>query len=180
MKIYTKTGDSGDTSLFGGSRVPKNDERVELYGTLDELNAFIGSSASFMEESLNDLKADLQEIQSLLFEMGSMFSNPEKNKISAAESSDISRIEKKIDTYTEELDPIKNFILPGGLPASSMLHAARTVCRRLQRMMVAQKNITGDKDLIYINRLSDFLFCAARVVNKRNSVQDIIWKKRDK
>jgi len=179
MKIYTKTGDSGDTSLFGGKRVPKNDARVELYGTLDELNAFIGSSASFMQESLNDIKTDLQEIQSLLFEMGSMFSNPEKNKISAAKSGDILRIEKKIDAYTEELDPLKNFILPGGVPASSMLHAARTVCRRLERMMVAQSSITGDDDLIYINRLSDFLFCAARAANKRNSVPDVIWKKRD-
>jgi len=167
------------TSLSGGLEVPKNDIRVELYGMLDELNACIGSAASTLEKNCIELKKDLQDIQSLLFEIGSLIADPKKSGLSATNKEDTSRIEKIIDRYSEELPAIKNFILPGGSQSASLLHVARTVCRRFERNMVSAKEIIGDDDLIFINRLSDFLFCAARTANKRNSVDDILWKKRE-
>jgi cob(I)alamin adenosyltransferase len=180
MKLYTGQGDSGMTSLFGGKKVPKSDIRVDLYGILDELNASLGFAVSNLETNCSDLKKDILDIQSLLFEIGTLLADPKKNKISATNKEDIADIEKKIDCYSEELEPLKNFILPGGTSSASALHVARTICRRFERSLVSRKEITGDNDLIYINRLSDFLFCSARITNKRNSVEDILWKKRER
>ncbi|MDH5657415.1 MAG: cob(I)yrinic acid a,c-diamide adenosyltransferase [Spirochaetia bacterium] len=177
MKLYTKTGDKGQTSLAGGKRVMKDSKRVELYGTLDELNAALGFAASSLSDNCEDLKNSLQKIQSLLFEIGSVMADPGQKKLSAVQKSDTAFLEDKIDRYTESLETLTNFILPGGCESASRLHLARTVCRRLERRMVSCRKFTGKEDFIFINRLSDFLFCAARMTNHRNSIPDFVWKK---
>ena len=177
MKIYTKSGDSGDTSLAGGKRVRKNDVRVELYGTLDELNAVLGFSAASLGSNCEDLKNEIIKIQSLLFRMGSILADPEQSGQSAADEKDIQHLEDRIDIHTETLDPLKNFILPGGCETAARLHVARTISRRMERRMTAADSLCGRNDAVYMNRLSDYLFTAARTANKRNSYPEIIWKK---
>ncbi len=182
MKIYTKTGDTGHTSLAKGGRVLKSDIRVEMYGTCDELNSSLGLALSFLEN--NDiLKNEIQIIQNLLFEIGSElagFKMSDKNQ-SFITFSDIELIEKSIDSIEEKLTPLKSFILPGGTKSASFLHQARTICRRLERIMV-QANSNGTEvfpeTLIYINRLSDFLFVAARFSNSIAGITEPIWTSR--
>jgi cob(I)alamin adenosyltransferase len=164
MKIYTKTGEKGDTSLIGGQRVPKTHERLEAYGAVDELNAWIGLIA---DQDIDDVyKALLHSIQKYLFNIGSHLACPDQEKantLSQLSANDISLLEQAIDEMDAQLPKLKNFILPGGNTVSSYCQIARTVCRRAERDMLKINDIASDEYiLIYINRLSDFLFVLAR------------------
>ncbi|MBE7413538.1 MAG: cob(I)yrinic acid a,c-diamide adenosyltransferase [Leptospiraceae bacterium] len=181
MKIYTKTGDKGQTSLASGKRVSKSSPKVDLYGTCDELNSTVGIVISFLPEG-SKIISDLTQIQNILFELGSElagYKNQERE--SALLQSDVQFLENSIDKMQESLSPIKNFILPGGSQPSSFLHLSRTICRRLERKMVLAIE-TGDSipeiSIQYINRLSDYFFVAARFSNFENGLQDIFWEAR--
>lgn len=180
MKIYTKTGDSGQTSLFGGERVLKSDLRIETYGTVDELNAFLGMAAA--EISDKELKEVIKSIQNELFAAGTELATPveKQNKVKIPKISEetIYRIEKLIDKYDAKLPELKRFILPGGSKTSAILHIARTVCRRAERRVVELSStveISGNIR-IYLNRLSDFLFVLSRYANQINQIPDVEWK----
>lgn len=184
MKIYTKTGDSGKTSLASGKRVSKSDPSVELYGTCDELNSSIGVCLSFLNLD-SKLKEPLTIIQNLLFDLGAELAGYRKEgkADSALLPDDINYLEKKIDEFQEELEQLRNFILPGGSKPASFLHISRTICRRLERNMVKAQDEGIDifkENIILINRLSDFLFVAARFANKEEGVTDIKWISRAK
>ena len=185
MKIYTRTGDEGDTGLFGGPRVPKDALRVEAYGAVDELNAALGVAAAGVDrEASPDLAGMLHEIQSTLFDLGGELATPDARERAAsgkltpllAEGSS-ERLEGWIDALEQELEPLTQFILPGGAPAAAQLQLARTVCRRAERRAVtlaASEEVAGEL-LVYLNRLSDFLFVAARAVNRREGVEEPRW-----
>ncbi len=182
-KIYTKTGDQGKTSLIGGTKVPKSHIRIEAYGTVDELNCYIG----LVSDNLSDehAKTVLKEIQDRLFTIGSsLASDPDKEslmKIPDLKESDISMLEKEIDSMSNELPPMKNFILPGGHVAVSITHVARCVCRRAERCCVnMQQHETFVEPLIikYLNRLSDYLFILARYIAHTLHIEEIPWKPR--
>lgn len=182
-RIYTKTGDKGNTSLIGGTKVPKNDIRIETYGTVDELNSWIG----FIGDQLNDtrIKTDLREIQDRLFTIGSSLATDAdkepKMKLPDLVAQDIDFLEKKIDFMTDQLPVMKNFILPGGHMAVSSIHIARCVCRRAERLVVnmQQHHLFVDEKLIqYLNRLSDYLFTLARFAAHELKVDEITWKAR--
>ena len=178
MKIYTKTGDKGDTRLFDGTQVRKNDPRVEAYGNVDELNSFVGAAASFLDD--DELRQILMDIQRDLFSVGAQLADPkqhgrkQKSKLDPAR---IAALEETIDRFETELPPLRQFILAGGGPAGAMLHVARTVCRRAERRVVALADSVEIDPLTieYLNRLSDFLFVMARLVNQRNGQQEIPW-----
>ena len=181
MKIYTKTGDKGDTGLFGGGRVPKDDIRVTAYGDVDELNSVIGIvRATAPTDLFDDLLASIQRD---LFSLGGHLATPNPEKVKKAlEKADLSPervalFERTIDEADAELPPLKAFILPAGSPKAAALHLARTVCRRAERSVVtlARDQETPEFFLIYINRLSDLLFALARVANKRAGVEDVTW-----
>ncbi len=176
MKLYTKTGDTGKTSLMGG-RVRKDHLRVEAYGTIDELNSFIGKAVSELDEALfQDLLTDLETIQHELFDCGGDLANVIKERKYKLQETSIEVLEKRIDVLSEEAPPLKRFILPGGTPAAATLHIARTVTRRAERQVVTLINEIEDVPTIvqkYLNRLSDYFFAAARVVNFRMNVKDI-------
>jgi cob(I)alamin adenosyltransferase len=183
MKIYTKTGDKGTTSLIGGTKVPKSHIRIESYGTIDELNSFIGLCA----DCINDVhsKSFLKEIQDRLFTIGSSLAcDPDKEpmlKLPDLKESDIIFLEQEMDKMNEDLPAMKNFILPGGDIAVSNLHVARCVCRRAERICVAMQSndLFIDETVIkYINRLSDYLFVLARYIAKLHNAEEIIWKPR--
>ena len=180
MKIYTKTGDDGTTGLFGGKRVAKYSERIEAYGTVDELNACIGILCSMDIHS--DVRGPLEQISSLLFTVGSDLATPQdssvKSSVPVIDIVHIEMLEQLIDRYQEHLPALRNFILPGGSPGGAHLHLARTICRRAERSIVALKEIEEINPLVlqFINRLSDFLFVAARYVNARHGFNDIEWK----
>ena len=181
MKIYTKKGDDGFTSLIGGTRVSKAAIRIEAYGTVDELNSYIGWVRDLT--SREDQKNVLIEIQDRLFTIGShLASDSEKSKMNLPElkEKDISFLENKIDEMNNDLPEMKSFILPGGHPAVSCCHVARCICRRAERAVVLlSENETVNKQIIiYLNRLSDFLFVLARILSKDFSVQEIPWKAR--
>jgi cob(I)alamin adenosyltransferase len=177
MKIYTKTGDKGDTSLFGGKRVPKSSLRIETFGTIDELNAQIG-----MVRSL-DLHADIEPIlgklQNQLFIIGADLATPldGSKDVERIQQRHIEYLEKTIDTIDAKLEPLKCFILPGGTQASSQLHAARSICRRAERHADAlnRTEAIGPYALIYLNRLSDLLFVLARYDNRLSGIDEIKW-----
>ncbi|MGE5402483.1 MAG: cob(I)yrinic acid a,c-diamide adenosyltransferase [Ignavibacteriales bacterium] len=182
MKIYTKTGDKGETGLFGGGRVPKDHLRIEAYGTVDELNSIFGIIIAEIKDE--GLKTLLEGIQSQLFTVGSDLAAPKDKENSAfriprVEKSFIEEAEKAIDLYSEKLDELKNFILPGGSRGAAYLHLARTVCRRAERCVVSlNKTVeTGENIIVYLNRLSDLLFVLARYENKISGIPDVIWKK---
>jgi cob(I)alamin adenosyltransferase len=183
FKIYTKTGDLGKTSLIGGTKVPKSNIRIEAYGTVDELNSFIGLTADQLtKESLKNI---LNEIQDRLFTIGSSLAcDPDKEsklKIPDLKESDIELLERKIDKMNEELEEMKSFILPGGHVSISTAHIARCVCRRAERICVnMQENDLFVEPLVikYLNRLSDYLFVLARYIGHLLGVQDIPWKPR--
>jgi cob(I)alamin adenosyltransferase len=167
MKIYTKTGDNGYTSLIGGLRVPKYDLRIECYGTVDELNSYIGMIRD--QDISADQKEVLKEIQDRLFTIGAaLASDPEraKMKIPDLHSSDIEMLENQIDRMNEVLPDLKHFILPGGNQAISFCHISRCVCRRAERIAVhlGEDSFVNEKVIIYLNRLSDFLFVLARMI----------------
>ncbi len=168
MKIYTKTGDKGETSLFGGRRVPKHHARVEAYGTIDELNAALGVAVSAgAREPINQW---LRAAQQDLFHLGSDLATPLDAKsdwVIRIKESQVSWLEDAIDRMTAQLEPLRNFILPGGTPVAAQLHVARTICRRAERQIVALQETSAINEcaIIYINRLSDWLFTLARYEN---------------
>jgi len=178
MKIYTKTGDKGYTSLIGGTRVPKHHLRIESYGTVDELNSYIGLIRD-QEISAHD-KDLLKQIQDRLFTIGSsLAADPEKSKmvIPDLHLEDIELLEKQMDTMNETLPPLKHFILPGGSTVISYCHIARCVCRRAERLSVhlAEASTVDEKVNIYLNRLSDYLFTLARKIANDNKIPENQW-----
>ncbi|AMM50179.1 cob(I)yrinic acid a c-diamide adenosyltransferase [Rufibacter sp. DG15C] len=182
MKIYTKTGDKGETSLIGGTRVKKSHVRIEAYGTVDELNAFIGV---VRDQEVNQKRQALfSEIQDRLFTIGStLATDPGKDtKIQTPDlqEEDIQFLEKEMDALDQNLPPLRNFILPGGHVAVSFCHVARTVCRRAERLSIALQEDSPVDDLIikYLNRLSDFLFVLSRAISQELGAQEITWKPR--
>ncbi|MEO8721832.1 MAG: cob(I)yrinic acid a,c-diamide adenosyltransferase [Ginsengibacter sp.] len=183
MKIYTKTGDAGKTSLIGGTKVLKSDPRIEAYGTVDELNSYLGLVSDYCGD--NHAKNILKEIQDRLFTIGSVLacdpSRAVKMSIPDLHESDVELLEKEMDQMDSELPVMKNFILPGGLPAVSFTHVARCVCRRAERSCVNLKETNGEVNPLiikYINRLSDYLFMLARYTGMKNHAPEIIWKAR--
>ena len=183
FKIYTKTGDEGKTSLIGGTKVPKNNIRIEAYGTVDELNSFIGLTADQLTNEPS--KIILKEIQDRLFTIGSSLAcDPDKEsklKIPDLKETDIKLLENEIDKMNEELSEMKSFILPGGHVAISTAHVTRCVCRRAERICVHMKenDLFVDPLVIkYLNRLSDYLFVLARYIGHLLRVEDIPWKPR--
>jgi cob(I)alamin adenosyltransferase len=188
MKIYTRTGDTGDTSLLGGVRVAKSDGRVDAYGEVDELNAWLGlvraalaaGTAHAEARRADDIADAIVHIQRDLFALGARLADPgEKIAARVAKTSlqdaDVERLEQWIDRLEAELPPLRHFILAGGASSGAALHVARTVCRRAERRIVALQPAVEDVLLRYINRLSDLLFVMARAVNHRASAPETEW-----
>ncbi|HXH39172.1 MAG TPA: cob(I)yrinic acid a,c-diamide adenosyltransferase [Thermoanaerobaculia bacterium] len=175
MKIYTRTGDAGETSLFGGARVRKDDARIEAYGTVDELNSFIGVARASWPSS--PLDGPLHVIQSDLFDIGAHLASPGTSRFAGPDAASVSALERAIDGMESELAPLKTFILPGGSIPAAQLHVARTVCRRAERLVVALRDDdeATKASITYLNRLSDFLFVAARYANHQQGVADVPW-----
>lgn len=178
MKIYTKKGDRGETFLFGGGPFPKDDERIEAYGTVDELNSVLGCAITQISDV--SLAQILRSIQEQLFTLGAELSTLAPNEAmrkNFLKSTHIELLEKQIDEWEKSLAPLKNFVLPGGSKAAGWLHLARTVCRRAERLVVkVSHEIEVRPDVItYLNRLSDWFFVLARYVNYNEGVQDILW-----
>lgn len=192
FKIYTKTGDKGETSLFGGARVPKSHVRVEAYGTVDELNSYIGLLTDLIETP--QYKTVLKEIQDRLFTIGSILATePSKQmKTPDLKNEDIQLLENEIDTMDAELPPLKNFILPGGHSTVSFCNIARTVCRRAERLVINLVLLEKEEgqpinphnelgqalSIQYLNRLSDYLFILGRKIAKDLGAAEILWKPR--
>jgi len=178
VKIYTRTGDSGDTSLFDGTRVKKDDPRVDAYGDIDELNAWLGlARASRLDPALDD---DVVQLQRDLFALGAQLADPGHTlapRVSKAVigDADIARLESLIDRLEKELPPLRRFILAGGSPAGAALHVARTVCRRAERRIVALDPPVDPVLVRYVNRMSDLLFVLARAANHRGGVSETEW-----
>jgi cob(I)alamin adenosyltransferase len=178
MKIYTKTGDKGFTSLIGGTRVPKYHIRIESYGTIDELNSYIGLIRDQDIDAAD--KTLLKEIQDRLFTIGaSLAADPDKSKmvIPDLHTEDVELLEEEMDRINEKIPPLKHFILPGGSSAISFCHIARCVCRRAERLVVQlnDESAVDEKVIIYLNRLSDYLFTLARKVGYENQVPENEW-----
>ncbi len=182
LKIYTKTGDSGNTSLIGGTKVLKSNLRIETYGTIDELNSYIGLCRDLIEDTLS--QKTLLEVQDRLFTMGSTLAcDPEKEtqmKLPNLGQGDIEWLEKEIDRMNELLPEMKSFILAGGHPTISHLHIARCICRRAERTCVrlSELSFVESKIIIYLNRLSDYLFILARYTGMQLGAEEIPWKPR--
>jgi cob(I)alamin adenosyltransferase len=178
VKIYTRTGDAGETSLFGGTRVHKHDPRVDAYGEIDELNAWLGlARASRIDPDLDEA---MIRIQQDLFALGAQLADPADRLAprvtkAALGDEDIARLEALIDRLELDLPPLRRFILAGGSPAGAALHVARTVCRRAERRMTALQPAVDPLLLRYVNRLSDLLFVLARTVNHRGGVPETEW-----
>lgn len=183
FKIYTKTGDKGETSLIGGRRVPKSHIRIESYGTVDELNSYIGMICDLVNHA--DIIAQLREIQDRLFTIGSVLATDQdkevKMKLPDLNENDVKLLEQLMDNMDESLPEMRSFILPGGILASSVCHVARCVCRRAERLCVAmqyEEETVPALVLEYLNRLSDYLFVLARYISHINHVEDIPWHPR--
>ena len=177
MKIYTRTGDHGQTSLFGGARVAKSDPRIEAYGTVDELSSHIGVARTTPIPA--DVDAVLHQVQLDLFEVGAHLASPGTSRFPGVDAARIEELERAIDAMESELQPLTTFILPGGSSSAAHLHVARTVCRRAERLVVALQDETPAtvSTISYLNRLSDYLFVAARFANRRAGVDDVPWKR---
>jgi cob(I)alamin adenosyltransferase len=183
LRIYTRTGDSGDTGLFGGGRVPKSHPRVEAYGDVDELNAAIGFARAI--EQMQRLDEVLVPIQRDLFAIGALLATPDRDKMrqhlekARVDEERITQLEHAIDDGDRELEPLRSFIVPGGTPKAAALHVARTVCRRAERRVVSLSESEPDEIptvvIIYLNRLSDLLFTLARVANRRAGGGEVTW-----
>lgn len=180
FKIYTKTGDAGETGLFGGRRLPKSHLRIESYGTVDELNSYIG----VVRDSLADqhIREVLKNIQDRLFAVGANLATDPSKNLSPPDltMADIQVLETEIDRMEESLPPLKNFILPGGHMTVSFCHVARCVCRRAERLVVAldMSETVEPMVLQYLNRLSDFLFVLARKIGQDAGAEEVVWKPR--
>jgi cob(I)alamin adenosyltransferase len=178
VKLYTRTGDAGETSLFDGTRVRKNDGRVDAYGEVDELNAWLGLARASRLDA--DLDAELVRLQRDLFALGARLADP-ADKIAdrvtktALGDDEVARLEQVIDGLDADLPPLRRFILAGGSPAGAALHVARTVCRRAERRMVALQPPIDPVLVRYVNRLSDLLFVLARAVNHRAGAAETEW-----
>ncbi len=184
MKIYTKTGDKGKTSLFDGTRVSKNNLRVESYGTIDEVNVILGVVCSFLEKQAYSqmFKTHIEEIQNDLFDIGAYLANPSKSTDSSLSEKLANHSEKYegfIDSMTEKMPNLMNFILPGGGQVGAFLHVARATVRRAERVIVAlsQKEVVEGNILVYINRLSDVFFTMSRFANFTDGQKEVIWQK---
>jgi cob(I)alamin adenosyltransferase len=181
MKIYTKTGDTGDTGLFGGGRVAKNHPRVEAYGDVDELNAVLGVVRA--ADPMPRVDEVLVPIQRDLFAIGALLATPDREKMqkhldkARVDDARIAELERAIDDGDAELEPLKSFIVPGGTPKAAALHVARTVCRRAERRVVelAAETEIPAVVIVYLNRLSDLLFTLARVANRRAGAGEVTW-----
>lgn len=181
MKIYTKTGDAGQTGLFGGGRVSKDDPRVEAYGDVDELNAAIGVVRAV--EMMPRIDEVLVPVQRDLFSLGALLATPDLEKMhdhlakAQIDEARIQDLERAIDACDSELEPLRAFIVPGGSPKSAALHVARTVCRRAERRVIhLQKEVEIPQIVVvYLNRLSDLLFSLARVANTRAGAGEVTW-----
>jgi cob(I)alamin adenosyltransferase len=186
-RIYTRRGDSGETSLAGGQRVPKDASRIEAYGTVDELSAFVGLARVTCEEAsaavlqLRQLSQILKRVQHELFNLGSLLStlpsdlHPKQARITPADSE---QLEREIDAMNEELQPLRSFVLPGGTRLNAELHAARTICRRAERSLVGaarEEDIPGEA-IRYLNRLSDALFVWSRWANHVTNTPEVLWE----
>lgn len=183
-KIYTKTGDKGETSLFTGKRVPKNDPYIDALGTVDECNSAIGASLAFLPSSLPQIREQLTSIQHSLFDLGAALATPRTSATSSKiaktrfDHEAVKQIENWIDALDKELPPLKTFILPGGHPSGSMLHLARAICRRCERLVVPinQHTDVSDDVLMFLNRLSDYLFVVSRFVNHHLHCPETLWE----
>ena len=184
MKIYTRTGDEGTTALFGGVRVSKDHSRVKAYGTVDELNATVGQAVTVVEDP--GLLERLERIQHDLFALGAILAtataDESRSRPKGLPELPVGRIEEMegwIDDATEELPPLRAFVLPGGSPGAAALHLARTVCRRAERAVVqlATREEVDENIVVYLNRLSDLLFTWARLSNHRSGTPDVEWRK---
>jgi cob(I)alamin adenosyltransferase len=185
MKIYTKTGDRGETGLFGGGRVPKDHVRVDAYGEVDELNSTLGLVIAHLQAAgEEEMAGGLRQVQADLFTIGANLATPapedggrENPYIPTLDAARVPALEAWIDAGDAELEPLKSFVLPGGTAAAAALHLARTVCRRAERRVVglAREATIDEAMVIYLNRLSDLLFTLARVANHRAGVQDVPW-----
>jgi cob(I)alamin adenosyltransferase len=181
MKIYTKTGDLGETGLYGGGRVRKDDPRIAAYGTVDELNAVLGlARAEGLPAEIDQL---LARMQSELFDLGAELAtlDPQKLGTSIIQEAQIAALEAAIDKFEERLPPLKQFILPGGSKQAALLHVARTICRRAEREVVhlasiPEEHVSGTS-IVYLNRLSDLLFVLARATNADLGVADVCWQR---
>jgi cob(I)alamin adenosyltransferase len=183
-KIYTRTGDTGETALFAGGRIRKDDPRLEVIGTIDELNAAMGLvrvELGRMEPPPVDLDEFAERTQHQLFNLGAEFAMPQPTQYSAnlIQDADVARLEEAIDHWETALEPLREFILPGGCPAAAQLHLARCVCRRAERLLVGlssgEATVRGEV-LRYINRLSDALFVGARFANREGGFADVKWR----
>lgn len=176
MKIYTRTGDKGKTSIIGG-RVDKDDIRVEAYGTVDEVNCFVGQAMTQLDPVVfQDVLEDLEKIQHELFDCGGDLANVTKNRELKLTMEAVEYLEKRIDAFIEEAPKVERFILPGGTPASASIHIARTVTRRAERLVVSLMKAdpeVSEVSLKFINRLSDYFFALARVINFRLNTKDV-------
>lgn len=181
MKIYTKTGDKGTTSLIGGTRVAKSDLRIEAYGTVDELNSYIGL---VRDQEVNRERAEiLKEVQDRLFTIGALLAtDPEKSKMKTPDlqEEDVTLLEQEIDNMTAEVPPLRAFVLPGGHPSVSFCHVARCVCRRAERLAIHLQELSPVEALVikYLNRLSDYLFALCRKMTQELGAEEITWKPR--
>ena len=182
MRIYTRTGDAGDTGLFGGGRVGKDDPRVEAYGDVDELNAALGLARAV--EMMPRIDEVLVPVQRDLFAIGALLATPNRDKMreqlekARVDDERIAQLERAIDDGEHELEPLRAFIVPGGTPKAAALHVARTVCRRAERRVVHLRKEEADIPqlvVIYLNRLSDLLFVLARVANRRAGAGEVTW-----
>jgi cob(I)alamin adenosyltransferase len=179
MKIYTKSGDTGTTGLYGSDRISKGSWRIEAIGSVDELNSFLGIAAISAETQILTAVID---IQSRLFDIGAeLATTPEgKFQFQSVGETDVAELEWMMDRWEPELEELKNFILPGGTETSARLHVARSVCRRLERVLwrLSEEAEVRNEIMVYVNRLSDWLFVAARISNARRGIQDQPWLKR--
>lgn len=179
MKIYTKTGDTGETSLYGGSRVRKDDARVQTYGTIDECNAVLGLAVAHLSDEA--IAAVVLRIQGELLELGADLASPisRGGVVPRMTPEHSERLEEEIDRFEEELPPLRHFILPGGCPSGAFLHQARAVARRAERLLTTlqeSEEINPDAQ-VYLNRLSDHLFVLARLANQRAGASEPIWER---
>jgi cob(I)alamin adenosyltransferase len=187
-KVYTKTGDKGETALVGGKRVPKDSLRIEAYGTIDELNSIVGLARAFNEEKLTDgdahqfLDAVLRQIQDELFDLGSELATPPEffqEGMYRVGENEVRKIEQLIDKCQEELEPLKSFVLPGGGRIGAYLHQCRTVCRRAEReiLRLSRAEALSEWPIKYVNRLSDLFFVLSRWISKKTGKDEYLWQR---